>query len=101
MYSSKIIACNTNLGFTETLLSKRENFPAWIKCYPSPSSTKNANGTLLSQAGFRTRKWSPFQVSCSRERDISVIEAGCMDDIYDSLAEHLVPTAAASSPNFK
>ncbi|XP_004247213.1 putative uridine kinase C227.14 isoform X1 [Solanum lycopersicum] len=88
--------------FSETLLSKREDFPVWIKCYASPLSTKNATGTSLCQAGFRTRKWSLLQVSCSREREIPVIEAGCMDDIYDALAEHLVPTAAAaSSPNFK
>ncbi|XP_009589139.2 putative uridine kinase C227.14 [Nicotiana tabacum] len=79
-----------------------ENFPAWIKCYASPSSTNNATGSLLCQAGFPTRKWSLLQVSCSRKSDIPVIEAGCMDDIYDALAEHLVPTAAAaSSPNFK
>lgn len=88
--------------FSETLLTKSENFPAWIKCFASPSFTKNATGSLPCQAGFRTQKWSLLQVSCSRKSDIPVLEAGCMDDIYDALAEHLVPTAAAaSSPNFK
>ncbi|KAI5680156.1 hypothetical protein M9H77_01383 [Catharanthus roseus] len=49
------------------------------------------------QSRFLTNK-----VFCSKKIESSVMEAGCMEDIYDTLAEHLVPTAAAASnSNFK
>ncbi|CAN7138689.1 unnamed protein product [Brassica rapa subsp. narinosa] len=41
-------------------------------------------------------------VSCSQKRDVTVVDGSCMDEIYDKLAERLVPTSAAMfSPNVK
>ncbi|CAI0434272.1 unnamed protein product [Linum tenue] len=43
-----------------------------------------------------------FQVFCSQMREIPVIESSSMDEIYDDLAERLVPNAAvAADPNSK
>ncbi|KAJ6998518.1 hypothetical protein NC653_014633 [Populus alba x Populus x berolinensis] len=42
------------------------------------------------------------KVLCSQKREIPIVEAGSMDEIYDALAIRLLPTApAASNPNFK
>ncbi|KAL6516134.1 hypothetical protein OROGR_019439 [Orobanche gracilis] len=43
-----------------------------------------------------------FQVLNCQLKEVAIIEAGCMDEIYNILAERLVPVAAAeSNPNFK
>ncbi|KAG2260461.1 hypothetical protein Bca52824_079755 [Brassica carinata] len=43
-----------------------------------------------------------LQISCSQKRDVTVVDGSCMDEIYDKLAERLVPTSAAMfSPNVK
>ncbi|CAH8388350.1 unnamed protein product [Eruca vesicaria subsp. sativa] len=51
----------------------------------------------------RTRRRTPRNlVSCSQKRDVTVVDGSCMDEIYDKLAERLVPTSAAMfSPNVK
>lgn len=41
-------------------------------------------------------------VSCCQKRDVTVVDGSCMEEIYDKLAERLVPTSAAMfSPNVK
>ncbi|CAE5956390.1 unnamed protein product [Arabidopsis arenosa] len=52
---------------------------------------------------IRKRKTTPrFLISCSQKKDVTVVDGSCMDEIYDKLAERLVPTAAAMfSPNLK
>ncbi|KAK3407226.1 hypothetical protein EUGRSUZ_K03312 [Eucalyptus grandis] len=43
-----------------------------------------------------------MKVFCSQKKEIPTVSARCMDDVYDALAKHLVPTAAvASNPNSK
>ncbi|CAF2308781.1 unnamed protein product [Brassica napus] len=53
---------------------------------------------------IRRRRRTPrtLVVSCSQKRDVTVVDGSCMDEIYDKLAERLVPTSAAMfSPNVK
>uniref|UniRef100_A0A1J3D2T5 Phosphoribulokinase/uridine kinase domain-containing protein n=1 Tax=Noccaea caerulescens TaxID=107243 RepID=A0A1J3D2T5_NOCCA len=41
-------------------------------------------------------------ISSSQKRDVTVVDGSCMDEIYDKLAERIVPTSAAMfSPNVK
>uniref|UniRef100_A0A1J3J3U0 Phosphoribulokinase/uridine kinase domain-containing protein n=1 Tax=Noccaea caerulescens TaxID=107243 RepID=A0A1J3J3U0_NOCCA len=42
------------------------------------------------------------KISSSQKRDVTVVDGSCMDEIYDKLAERIVPTSAAMfSPNVK
>ncbi|XP_033138339.1 putative uridine kinase C227.14 isoform X2 [Brassica rapa] len=51
---------------------------------------------------IRIRRTPRTVVSCSQKRDVTVVDGSCMDEIYDKLAERLVPTSAAMfSPNVK
>ncbi|VFR02083.1 unnamed protein product [Cuscuta campestris] len=92
------------------------------KLYRAPSGAKRKQNLLLRRrvefhqchfsfsriergaVGFplhSTPKANHLQVCCQR-KEIPVIDAGCMDDIYNTLAKRIVPTAAAASnPNFK
>ncbi|XP_018439189.1 putative uridine kinase C227.14 [Raphanus sativus] len=50
----------------------------------------------------RRRRTPSNLVSCSQKRDVTIVDGSCMDEIYDKLAERLVPTSAAMfSPNVK
>ncbi|KAG5374690.1 hypothetical protein IGI04_039286 [Brassica rapa subsp. trilocularis] len=50
----------------------------------------------------RRRRTPRTLVSCSQKRDVTVVDGSCMDEIYDKLAERLVPTSAAMfSPDVK
>ncbi|XP_010481475.1 PREDICTED: putative uridine kinase C227.14 isoform X1 [Camelina sativa] len=53
---------------------------------------------------LRTRRRNPRNliITCSQKRDVTVVDGSCMDEIYDKLAERLVPTSASMfSPNVK
>nr|GMD13915.1 putative uridine kinase C227.14 isoform X1 [Ipomoea batatas] len=79
------------------LLLRRVKFPASNQCYASFLRIKRA----IRPSVLSIPKGKHSQVCCQRKQ-IPVIDAECMDDIYDALAEHLVPTAAAASnPNLK
>ncbi|CAA7056140.1 unnamed protein product [Microthlaspi erraticum] len=53
----------------------------------------------LSIRNIRTPRHLIF---CSQKRDVDVVDGSCMDEIYDKLAERIVPTSAAMfSPNLK
>ncbi|EOA38355.1 hypothetical protein CARUB_v10009873mg [Capsella rubella] len=54
------------------------------------------------QLSLRTRRNPRNLISCSQRRDATVVDGSCMDEIYDKLAERLVPTSASMfSPNVK
>ncbi|KAI5589773.1 hypothetical protein POPTR_005G218700v4 [Populus trichocarpa] len=58
--------------------------------------------SLLTRPCCLVHKVNSIKVLCSQKREIPVVEAGSMDEIYDALAIRLLPTApAASNPNFK
>ncbi|KAL0800662.1 hypothetical protein Bca101_055837 [Brassica carinata] len=51
---------------------------------------------------LRRRRTPRTLISCSQKRDVTVVDGSCMDEIYDKLAERLVPSSAAMfSPNVK
>lgn len=57
----------------------------------------NRSRPSLNQSLFLRRKKYPVQVLCSQKKDIPIVEARSMDEIYDTLAERLVPTAASGT----
>ncbi|KAL2238806.1 putative uridine kinase C227.14 [Sesamum indicum] len=64
--------------------------------------TKIALRPLVGHTGILTWKTQNAQALNCQLKEVPIIEAGCMDEIYDTLAERLLPTAAAeSNPNFK
>ncbi|KAG8653937.1 putative uridine kinase C227.14 [Manihot esculenta] len=77
----------------ESLLLKRFKLPLRHQCSPSVS---------LRRTGPLVYKENSIKVLCSLKKEISIIEASSMDEIYDALAVRLLPTAAAASnPNLK
>ncbi|XP_076927701.1 putative uridine kinase C227.14 isoform X1 [Bidens hawaiensis] len=58
---------------------------------------KNRYQQSLNQSISLWHKKYPVQVLCSQNKDIPIVEARSMDEIYDTLAERLVPTAASGS----
>ncbi|KAL3517638.1 hypothetical protein ACH5RR_020227 [Cinchona calisaya] len=69
-------------------------------CYVSP--VRRTFSPAIHHTGLQIHKKKHFQIFCGKQREVSVIEAGCMEEIYDALAERLVPTAAAASnSNYK
>ncbi|CDP03691.1 unnamed protein product [Coffea canephora] len=88
---------------SEGLLLKKTNFNYFDRGYVSGLPALSRNYSLLfHQTGLQIHKKAHFQVFCGKQRETPVIEAACMEDIYDALAERLVPTAAAASTsNYK
>ncbi|KAG8389268.1 hypothetical protein BUALT_Bualt02G0211300 [Buddleja alternifolia] len=85
---------------SEALLLKRTWFPKWDQVHLFP--VKRAFRPLVGQVGRLTWKQDHSQVLNCQLKEVPVIEAGSMDEIYDTLAERLVPIATAeSNPNFK
>ncbi|KAJ0621080.1 putative uridine/cytidine kinase [Helianthus annuus] len=70
------------------------------QCYQSSVfmfSNKSRSQRSLNQSVFLKHKQYPVQVLCSQKKDIPILEARSMDEIYDILAERLVPTAASGT----
>ncbi|KAA8543315.1 hypothetical protein F0562_021190 [Nyssa sinensis] len=89
---------------SESLFLKRVRLPTWQQGSVSIWPIKRNERPLLGQTGLLTWKENRVQVSCSLKKDILVVEASSMDEIYDALAKRLVPTAAAaaaSNPHLK
>ncbi|KAL2507769.1 P-loop containing nucleoside triphosphate hydrolase superfamily protein [Forsythia ovata] len=85
---------------SEALLLKRTCFRKWNQVLFLP--TNRALRLVARQPGILTRKQNRLQVVRCQMKEIPIIDAGCMDEIYDALAERVVPTAAAAAnPNFK
>ncbi|KAK3031678.1 hypothetical protein RJ639_035046 [Escallonia herrerae] len=85
----------------ETLLMKRTRFPSWNRSSVSSLPTKRTLGPSLDRTGFVNQKGNVMPVLCN-QKETPVVKARYMDEIYDTLAERLVPTAAvATSSNYK
>ncbi|XP_051118732.1 putative uridine kinase C227.14 [Andrographis paniculata] len=70
----------------------------WNQVHLFPS--KRALTPLVVQ--FGNLKQNHSQVRNCQLKEVPIIEAGCMEEIYDTLAERVVPVAAAeSNPHFK
>ncbi|XP_059433670.1 putative uridine kinase C227.14 [Corylus avellana] len=93
----------TTRGYPESLLlQKRVKLPLRNWCLVSISRTGAVAPTLFAQTGIPNRKPNNVKVLCSQVREIPVVESRCIDEIYDTLAERLLPTAAvASNPKLK
>ncbi|XP_031267616.1 putative uridine kinase C227.14 isoform X1 [Pistacia vera] len=87
---------------TELFLRKRVKLPLWNHFSVPISWSKRTAQPLLSKTGRVVHNRNSLKVLCSQEREIPILEARCMDEIYDALAERLIPTSAiASNPNAK
>ncbi|XP_058209005.1 putative uridine kinase C227.14 isoform X5 [Rhododendron vialii] len=85
---------------SEISFPQRKRLLTWNRVSVSISPSKGAE--RLGRTEFHLLKRHSLQVACSQKKEVHVVEASCMDDIYNALAERLVPTAAvASNPNFK
>ncbi|CAK9164444.1 unnamed protein product [Ilex paraguariensis] len=86
---------------SETVVLKRMSLAVLYRGSVSNLPIKRFSQTSLDRPRFLIRKENCVQVLCGRKREIPVLEAGCMDDVYNALAERLVRTAAASNFHFK
>ncbi|XP_074316792.1 putative uridine kinase C227.14 [Silene latifolia] len=83
-------------------VAKQVRFYQWRQSSLSTKCAVNATQPLVYTARANLRDCAVLKVSCCRNSDARVLEARCMDEVYDSLAERLLPTAAAAAnPNFK
>ncbi|KAJ8749473.1 hypothetical protein K2173_025668 [Erythroxylum novogranatense] len=73
---------------------KRFQLPLLHQCSLSVSLVKGSEQPLLRRL---TQKQSCIKVVCYQKKEVAILEARSMDEIYDTLAERLVPTAAAAS----
>ncbi|PRQ25976.1 putative uridine kinase [Rosa chinensis] len=86
----------------EPLLLKRVKFPTCDRCPLSQSSTRRVGQPLVGKTGALSAKSYSLKVLCYQKREAPVVEGRCIEEVYDALAERLVPTAAAmSNPNLK
>ncbi|CAI9288504.1 unnamed protein product [Lactuca saligna] len=71
------------------------------QCYQQGSVSMLRNKSRpqpsLNQSLLLRHKKYPVQVLCSQKKDIPIVEARTMDEIYDTLAERVVPTAASGT----
>ncbi|KAL9267783.1 F-box/LRR-repeat protein 17-like protein [Drosera capensis] len=64
--------------------------------------TRRATQLLVSGTRSNAHKGNILQVLCSKKSEVPVLEARFMYEVYDALAERLLPNAAAASyPNLK
>ncbi|KAL5792823.1 hypothetical protein ACOSP7_001417 [Xanthoceras sorbifolium] len=89
-------------SLTESSLLKRVKFPLSHRCLVPISWTRRTAQLFSDNTGFLVQNTNSIKISCSQQREITVVEARCMDEVYDALAESLLSTsAAASNPNMK
>ncbi|XP_034931333.1 putative uridine kinase C227.14 isoform X1 [Populus alba] len=82
---------------TEALLFRRIKLHLGLPI----SLTRRDSLSLFTRPCGLVHKVNSIKVLCSQKREIPIVEAGSMDEIYDALAIRLLPTApAASNPNF-
>ncbi|XP_024008241.1 putative uridine kinase C227.14 isoform X2 [Eutrema salsugineum] len=87
------------------------NVPRFCHSCSSVSETSRFRGVKVQlwgqspvtvQLSRRKRRTTRNLISSSQKRDVAVVDGSCMDDIYDKLAERIVPLSAAMfSPNVK
>lgn len=83
-------------------LLKGVGLPPWHQSSMSVVLTGGSTQPLLHVVTSNIRNKGILKVSCSRNSEASLLEARSMDEVYDSLARRLLPTAAATSnPHLK
>lgn len=84
------------------LLLRKVKVPITYRCSVFNSSTRRSVQPLFGGTRSHFGRESCLKVSCSQKGEIPVVDGRRMDEIYDTLAERLLPTAAvASNPNLK
>ncbi|KAG4120259.1 hypothetical protein ERO13_D11G132800v2 [Gossypium hirsutum] len=87
---------------TESLLFKRVKLPSWDQHLVSISLNSRTEQRLLARPCSLAHKGNSVKVKCSQKREIPVLEASSMDEVFDILAERILPTSSvASNPNTK
>nr|KJB42204.1 hypothetical protein B456_007G142000 [Gossypium raimondii] len=85
---------------TESLLFKRVKLPSWDQHLVSISLNSRTEQRLLARPYSLAHKGNSVKVKCSQKREIPVLEASSMDEVFDILAERILPTSSvASNPN--
>ncbi|XP_021281364.1 putative uridine kinase C227.14 isoform X2 [Herrania umbratica] len=86
----------------ESLLFKRVKLSSWNQHLVSISLNSRTAQPLLGRYSSLVQKENPLKLICCQRRELPVLEASSMDEIFDTLAERLLPTpAVASNPNAK
>ncbi|KAK9704933.1 hypothetical protein RND81_07G021000 [Saponaria officinalis] len=103
MDSLTFLPTSTSLScFSSPDFAKQVRFSLWRQSSLSVKWTVNTARPLLYTVRSNLRDGASMKVSFSRNSDTHVLEARCMDEVYDSLVERLLPTAAATAnPNLK
>lgn len=70
-----------------------QSYPGSVSMFASRNRTQPS----LNQSVFVRRKKYHVQVLCSQKKEILIVEARSMDEVYDTLAERVVPTAASGT----
>ncbi|GMH02377.1 hypothetical protein Nepgr_004216 [Nepenthes gracilis] len=78
-------------------LLKRVKLPLWSQSYVSLVSTGRTTQPLHSEIKPHFCKDIPVKVLCSQKSEVPVLEARCMDEVYDALALRILPNAASAS----
>ncbi|KDO68550.1 hypothetical protein CISIN_1g0213621mg [Citrus sinensis] len=89
---------------TESTPLKRGELPSGHHGFLSFSwIRRNANAQpVFGKTRSLVQNKTSLKVLCSQRREIPVVEARCMDEVYDALAQRLLPTSAlASNVNVK
>ncbi|XP_057965118.1 uncharacterized protein LOC131155755 isoform X2 [Malania oleifera] len=81
----------------ETLLHRKTGKLRWHKCSVLAFPCKRTAQAFLGRAESYVPKENSLQVLCSQRKEVPRLEGRCMDEIYDALAERLIPTGAVSS----
>ncbi|KAK6286403.1 hypothetical protein POUND7_012582 [Theobroma cacao] len=86
----------------ESLLFKRVKLSSWNQHLVSISLNSRTAPPLLGRYSSLVQKENPLKAICCQRKELPVLEASSMDEIFDTLAERLLPTSAvASNPNAK
>uniref|UniRef100_A0A2P2JBS7 Uncharacterized protein MANES_05G084500 n=1 Tax=Rhizophora mucronata TaxID=61149 RepID=A0A2P2JBS7_RHIMU len=86
----------------ESLLLKTVRLPLRHQCSESIALDRKHSHVSQRQTKYPTKKANRMKVSCCQKRGIPILEASRMDEIYDILAERVLPSGAvASNPSSK
>ncbi|KAI3526660.1 hypothetical protein L1887_05920 [Cichorium endivia] len=96
-FSTSSNRCWLRSSAIDTVMLKKLGVFQYHQGSVSMLGNKSRSQPPLNQSLFLRRKKYPVQVLCSQKKDIPVVEARSMDEIYDTLAERLVPTAASGT----
>ncbi|XP_039025031.1 LOW QUALITY PROTEIN: putative uridine kinase C227.14 [Hibiscus syriacus] len=87
---------------TESLLFKSVKLPSWDQHPGSISLNSRTEQRLSGRLCCLGNKQNLVKVKCSQKREIPVLEGSSMHEVFDNLAERILPTSAvASNPNTK